>query len=432
MSRKTLIIGPVFYIILCTIVAMSWMKWPAAEVFSGDASDYGRAAVHLAHQGFYSVDGIHPFVEREPGYSVFLAGIFLIFGDYNVFAVFGVQAFLFLLISYLFCRELGLFIDADVMFAEKERLPAGKSTTAANGQRIAGICFVLLLTCISVFHSIFSAYREGFALILLLAFALFILRTERKPGVGWAVLAGMFLGFSILTYLTFLLFPLFLLPFFWLRHWDWKRSLIVLVVPFIVVAPWFVRNTQLPAAQRTLSSQRMTYVWYVRGEQAERVQGIEPFMCLWAEYISRDWSHRSDACSFNGLKNAEWNSGKSPVDDAQVAALGQQKIRRHFLNYLWFSIFEVLELHLPFVGGGWSHVYNIAAALSSIILYIGCALGLRSFLRKDFLLFLLLPLYNTLMFILTDATPRYLIPVIFCYCILSAVGYDRLLQRFRT
>ncbi len=64
------------------------------------------------------------------------------------------------------------------------------------------------------------------------------------------------------------------------------------------------------------------------------------------------------------------------------------------------------------------------------MLYAGFFVGLRAFFRPENLLWATIIVYNTLVFILTDATPRYLVPVLFCYAVFSAIGYDRLLKRF--
>jgi hypothetical protein len=171
-------------------------------------------------------------------------------------------------------------------------------------------------------------------------------------------------------------------------------------------------------------------MWYVRGEQAERVTGRMPLKCLIAEYLTRDWTGLSDACSFNGLMHRKWPDGfdlSADYGDVEGAAI--RKIRSHLLNYFNFSSYEVLELHLPFLGGGWSRAYNEYASLTMFMLYVGFFLGLPKILRRKHALWIAFIGFNTLIFILTDATPRYLLPVLFCYAIIAGIGYDWLLKR---
>lgn len=115
--------------------------------------------------------------------------------------------------------------------------------------------------------------------------------------------------------------------------------------------------------------------------------------------------------------------------DLQITKDGQAKIFANLGNYLWFSLFEIAELHFPYTNG-WGRVYNVGAMLSTAFLYLGCLFGLRTAFRwPEFLLFAGIALYVTGLFILTDATPRYLVPIIFCYALLAGIGYDVLISR---
>jgi hypothetical protein len=174
---------------------------------------------------------------------------------------------------------------------------------------------------------------------------------------------------------------------------------------------------------------RPAVTWYVRGKQAEHLRGTEPFMCLWAEYISRDWSQRSPYCSFNGVKNTRWPQGMTaPEEHLPAGQEGISLIKQYWPWHLWFSVFEILELHIPYVDS-WGFPYNQFAALSSLILYVGFLLAIPSLKKRETWLFLAIIAYNTGIFIMTDATPRYLMPVAFCYVFLASLGYDRALTR---
>ena len=409
MQRRAFYFAMAAYLLFCGIAFVRFFPFARGEIFSSDAAVYSQGAIHLLQSGFYSSDGVHPLFSREPGMSLFLAAVYAIFGIENAYALFLVQATLYYCSVLWFCRSL----------------------RNVFGERVAALCFFLLLTYVSVFHTIFSAYRECFALVLLLSFASLFLSFLRDRTMLKALASGAVLGGVILTYSSFLLFPFFLAVVLWRHRIRFREAVILVVLPFVVVAPWFIRNAQYGRAAQTEVLQRMTYVWYVRAEQAEKVHGLEPLRCLWSEYVSRDWSGRSDACSFNGVKNREWPRGVPNGNEAQVARVSQLRIVHSLPSYLWFSVFEILELHLPYVGGGWSFAFNLGASVAAFFLYLGCFLGMPFLFHQRSTLFVALMLYHTLFFIFTDATPRYLLPILFCYTVFAAYGYERLLHWYR-
>ncbi len=383
------------------------MSLPPEETFTHDASEYHLGGVHLAEIGFYSLDGSTPFFEREPGMSFFLSIVYRFFGTGSRMAIFAMQGLLYLGASLFFCHA----------FARR------------TSPRVALFCLGLLLTLPSVFHTIFSAYRENFTLSLLLLFVATLFHLERCPTWPFTLLAGALLGLVILTYIPFLLFPILLL-----LAWRFlripKRFLVTMaLLAYVIVFLWGVRNASYTGQMQLTAGERTTWMWYVRGQQAEHLRGLEPLRCLWSEYISRDWTGRSAYCSYNGVLHRYLEEGNTFADTATITREGQMRIMRYAPFYLWFSLFEILELHLPFVNG-WGFTYNLLAAVSSMILYLGCALSLSRRMLSVCTPLLLILAYSTAIFILTDATPRYLMPVIFCYAALAALGYDALLKRW--
>jgi 4-amino-4-deoxy-L-arabinose transferase-like glycosyltransferase len=338
--------------------------------------------------------------------SVFLAGIYTFFGIENRVAIFLLQGLLYLLSVLLFAKAL----------------------RQISSERVALLATVLLLTFPAVFHTIFSVYRENLALSIQLLLASAYIRWMQRPSWKAAIVTGVLSGVLILTYIPFLFFPVAFIPLVVLQRLP-KRYLAALVlIPYAIVGLWGLRNMQATGAFMLTGGERTAIMWHVRGEQAEHVRGLEPFKCLWAEYISRDWSERSEYCSFNGIMHRLWEEQPN-ADPAQVAAEGKEKILRYLPSYLWFSFVDIIELHLPYVNG-WGMLYNALAALGSLIVYVGFLLGIpKALLDRRFAYFFLLMLYSTLIFVLTDATPRYLIPTIFCYIAVAAVGFNRLFKR---
>lgn len=408
MQRSWIIVGVFLFAALGFVVFPFIIGVPWNLVFSSDAIGYSTGAKNLLLHSFYTFDGVHPFMDREPMMSFFLVPLYALFGIENGLALSLVQGIMLFVAAWCFCNEAARRI----------------------GPRAAGICFVLLLTSGSVMHTVFSAYRECLALILLLFFSATFLSSREQPTTPKTIFQGLLLGLVILTYYPFMFFPPLLLVVFWIQRRSLKEAVAVIIICYVVTSAWSLRNFNADGHFRVIDSRRTAVMWYVRGEQAEKVHGFEPFWCLWSEYVSRDWTGRSPACSFNGLMHQRWPQGftRMNTDYTQVIRDGRAKIRAHLLSYFNFSFYEVIELHLPFLGGGWSFRYNLFAAVTMFLLYVGFFAGIPRIFRREHALFIAIIGYNTLIFILTDATPRYLMPVVFCYALIAGIGYDWLLN----
>lgn len=375
---------------------------PGVESLGSDAGQYDALARSLITNGTFSLDGITPFFEREPGYSVFLALIYAVFGVGSYDVVFFVQAVLHAVAAVVFVR------------AVRPMVPRGAPT----------LLLALLLLSPPVFHVLFAVTRESVSLSLTMFLTAGLFWLLKSPSYKHAAIVGAVLGMLILTMSTFVLFPFFVIALLLLWRVSWKKIVLLCMVCAAVLAPWGIRNLAHRDMLCLTGCYRAALQWHVRGEQAEQIPvGTEPFMCLWAEYVSRDWSQRSLSCSFNAVWHRKWPAGFVGVpEDAVIAREGQQRILRNSPSYLWFSMFEVLELHLPYVNG-WGRLYNASAILWTVLAYLGALVSLPFLRRKEWLLVGALIGYITGIYALTDATPRYLVPILHCYALLAAIGY---------
>jgi hypothetical protein len=273
--------------------------------------------------------------------------------------------------------------------------------------------------------------RESLLASLFLLLAAATLSLMRKPRRNAALAQGSLSTAIILTGLPFLFLPLFLAGFLLLQRVSWRHLLPLLLIPFVCVGLWGIRNRVEFGRFAFGGDFRTTAMLYVRAQQAEHVQGLEALRCLWSEYISRDWTGRSPACSFNGLVNTKWPGRVPTTQDPEIRRESIATILRDFPNYLWFSVFEILEYHVPYVNG-WGHLYNIAVTVAQALLYVGCAVALFRWKKWGTVEWLctLLAAYSLGIYILTDATPRYHVPLLGAYAILAATGYNVLLTRF--
>ncbi len=397
------------YFAIWIFLAFATVSRPADQTFGGDADGYHQGAVSLVQEGAFNYKGA-PNTEREPGQSVFLAIAYEIGGIGNRYSAFVLQALLYLGAALFLVYEL----------------------RKVTSDRTGTIALALLLILPSAFHVLFTLNREHLALSLFMIVAACFLRLQREHSWKWAIIAAVSLAAIILTYVPYVLFPIFIIPLFWIMKLPKKYLPAIVAVPLIAIGVWAARNYSITGQPCLFGCYRSAVQWAVRGEQMMNLRGLEPLRCFYAEYISRDYTGRSPFCNFNAVQHELWPQGLYQDDrDLALAATGKAKIKENFGRYLWYSTIDVVELHIPYVNG-WGRIYNISAALSSLILYVGVLLSLPFVLRrKTFLFFIAAMVYTIGVFSLTDATPRYLMPVIFAYAVLAAIGYERVWSRFR-
>jgi hypothetical protein len=399
--------GSALFLLLLFSLLPSRLAEPYSQTFSGDALQYSILAEHLLREGTYSLDGVVPSSEREPGYSLFLALIYFLFSFENRTALFVLQGLLYLFASLFFTRE----------FAR------------GSSKRAAALCFLFLVLTPSVFHSLLSAYREGFALSITLLFAAAFLVTLRVRTFTSALLSGLLLGLLLLTYLSFLFLPLLLLPFLRTLHFPWRLTLPLLLIPLLVFSPWVVRNLVQGQSCLLGGCGRAAFMWVVRGEQVRTLRGLDSFRCLSAEYLSRELPERLRACSTEELYSVSQATSWEEDELLRAGEEGRRAVLRALPRYLGHSLVLALEYHFPYVNG-WGFVYNLLELSATMVLSMGVLLSL-SVLHKEQWFFLLLIGYATMVFALTEAIPRYRLPILFCYAALASLGYTRLLCRDR-
>lgn len=407
MTRRGFLFGTLSYLLLTCFIFPFLFGIPSTLFVSDDAS-YNSGAIHLLQQGFLSLDGIHAYMDREPGQSVLLAVTYAIFGVENVVGIYLVQGILLYISAFLFAQSFG------------------KHTSL----RVGAFTFFLLLTSGSVLHTVFVAVRECLALSLLLLFGAVYCRASQRLTLQSIIAMSVLMASTILTYYSFVYFPIALALLWLVERRPTQCILAFLVVTYVLVGLWAYRNFVALGDFSVIDGRRSNVAWFIRGEQAVNIHGVEPLRCLWAEYVSRDWSMVSPSCSFNAVMHRHWPNDFLPeVDYTEDGREGLLNIWKHPISYLWFSVIEIIELHFPYVGGGWSTRFHVYALLTQVFLGMGFLAGVRWLRHPIFHALLLFIAYNTLVFILTDATPRYMLPVFFCYTAIAAIGYDNLLHR---
>jgi 4-amino-4-deoxy-L-arabinose transferase-like glycosyltransferase len=166
---------------------------------------------------------------REPGFPIFLAGLFLVFGK-------GITA--------VKVANLCLAVAAAWVMA--------RLTLRVSTNPVAVIAAPLLF----LFHpgTLIAESRGGVEILFLLLLLLFVATLyralDRRHPAAYA-LSGAVLGVTVLVRSTPILFPAFLLVYLWLadRQVGWARAAlnvaVMIAMMCAVLSPWIVRNYRL-------------------------------------------------------------------------------------------------------------------------------------------------------------------------------------------
>ena len=410
-SRTIVAGGIIVYLILFTLLLPTRLAIDPALTFSNDAQTYHTSAIHIARSGFYSFDGIKPTIGREPGYSFFLAGLYVLFGEGNRTAIFLAQALLHLVATLLFLREF----------------------RRISSERTVLLCGAFLLFLPPIFHIIFTVYRESVALSLLLLISAAWLSLRRMPSFITAAVTGIFFGALLITYIPFMFFPLVLFGLCLYFRMRWQHIATLFLIALLFLGAWGTRNAKY-GEWTLIETRRTASTWAMRAELATIFSPLDPLRCLLSEYITRNTpAHLQGYCHPGRFAHGAWIREFSDTAEGQIALEQEAKRRilKHPLNYAWHTTVNIFTYHLPYVNG-WGFLYNVTAALGTVTLYVGIALFLahiRALWKKEYLFFLLLILYPAIIFSLTYPVPRYRTPVLFCYAVFASVGYASWLNR---
>jgi len=196
---------------------------------SSDMHDYDQRAMLLADKGTFNTNDVHGATYRAPGYVVFLATCYKLFGHtygivYDIQSILGVAM---LIAIYLLGKQL---FDKDVAL-------------------LALILAALYVPFIGYAGMLMS--ETLFITLLLFAIYAFV-RAIMHQRVAWFLIAGALFGFATLTRSIALIVPFILIIWLMIREsrlvfpWQtWKRILFMLLVMCCLIAPWTIRNTVL-------------------------------------------------------------------------------------------------------------------------------------------------------------------------------------------
>ena len=368
-------------------------------LFTGDALVYGELAHHLIKEHVYGlIDGgvLRPTLIRLPGYPLFLAACFKVFGDTNYLAVLWVQV----------AVDLGtcLLLAATAARIAGRRAGMWALWLAVLCPFTANYAAVVVAECLSMFC------------VALAFFALERWVTAWRDGCGWvrwAVVVGFALMGAVLLRPDQGLLAAAVVPaMLWVGWRSNGRSVMVKVAPavlalLVVVLPltfWAVRNWRVFHVVQPIAPK------YANDPGEEVPHGFMRWYRTWAigfpATVNVYWQYDGDVISMNDLPTRAFDSpeqraetaeifarynqeqASTPAVDAAFARLAEERVRAHPLRYyvvlpvareldMWFRPrIEYMKIPLDWWRFG-AHPWNslrayVMGALNIVYLALAC------------------------------------------------------------
>lgn len=404
-----------------------------------DPIQYDRLGFNLASGHGFSLSQSEPYLPtmfREPGYPLFLAAIYKIFGHTIRLVVF-LQCLLHALTALIVYRIAGRIFSERVAF-------------------VSGVVVSLFPTLANYPSYLMS--ETFFTFLLSASVALFI--TAVGGGKFRSYLcAGVLFGMLVLTKLTSLFLP-FLLVGIVLAQQKRRdigkfmaRAATLLAIVVLIVSVWSLRNKH---AFNTYSlAMRGGDVMWSRAQKVDDSprEILATVSCSFSEHLGKklfpDLVVRSDRYLYKDLdravemqKSYRSKGVKSEVTDEMLKQEAFMKISRHPFRYLLYTPVEAIKMtafsYLPFLNEeamrvrmrsiehGEAMLVVLKGAMRMIaypllaLLVIGIARSLRSWGR--WIVIAAVIVYFTTIYSLMDAIGRYGVPLIPFYCIFAVAA----------
>jgi 4-amino-4-deoxy-L-arabinose transferase-like glycosyltransferase len=384
----------------------------------GFADDYDLLGWSLSQgNGYRFLPDTAPTLMREPGYPLFLAGLFWLFGK-SLGAIRVANLLLTAITAWLTYRL------ADRIFSSKA---------------IAFLASVLLLIHPAIFVAELRGGVEILFTLLIVCFISALLAALQSGRFKDFFLAGLVLGVATLVRSTALLFPVFLVPFFLLwksARPSWIRACgviaVVLAGAMITISPWMIRN------------------WKVAGVPIP-TSSVQPIAAHAGQYIC---SNRSLYSNFQDLDSeaAEFRSRFGTQHgfrfaggyymyfyDVKDELAFSKLLAQHVIeNYersptLIFRCSAINVFNFWFTGKDWTATaMNALVQLPYLILgVLGMIFTLKSGRGSDGGILMLFIAYLMLVHLPVHAQARYSVPLIPLLAIFAAVAALNIRSRLR-
>lgn len=377
------------------------------------ADDYDKLANSLvAGQGYRLAPDLPETMMREPGYPLFLAGAFRMFGS-TLYVARIANFVLTLLICFAIFRIARFYSD-------DPNVP-------------------LVATLIFLFHPgvVIAEARGGVEILFiffLVAFFAVLLKAIEKGTLRAYLVAGAVLGLLSLVRSTLLLFPFLLLAYFFIvaRSMKERRTAIVNIAvlscaAFVVLLPWMVRNYSLvnqfvpTATVQGVAAQSGQYICKNMGLD-KRLQDVDYQASEARNELAKRWGYQFRASYYQYF----YSTADEASFNKQLMAAVLGEYRESPMLYLRCTTSNLFNFW--FAGKSWtSTLLNMGVQLP---LLISAAVGfilLRKNARDDTArkqvgVIWLLIFYLWGMHALIHAQARYSIPLVAVLAIISSVA----------
>lgn len=399
-------------ILVASLIYMYFVNSRPITELGGDQLVYNQIANNILQNHGFSQSIAPPYkpsIQRTPAYPLFLAAIYAVFGANNFEMVRIIQILLMLCVLVL------TFIMAFLVFENK--------TISYLSLALCAFCGFDYYTGLGVYSYIFT---EPLTIFLVCWAMLFVILARKENLRIYFILAGFFLALTMLTRPVYLLFPLVIILFVSSRSVMKKNILnlaLLCTVILVCVLPWTIRN-YLNFNKTIILSAPLSGLALFSGA----IINNPDFM----PYPDADFSVNGVALPAEDMEHAKtemrqlyqaFNHGGEGgpelfVHDNELKKIGLKIIQENYFVFMQRWFYRLL--------GHWrlGDVANILngitkkvdvrqyakIALKSLVLLI-VTLSIVSGLRnKLFVLLLLFPLYNMLIY--TPFTPqiRYSMP----------------------
>ncbi len=375
--------------------------WP--QPVEGDAVLYDQLATSLVNgYGFSKGPGEPQTAVRGPGYPLFVAGFYALFG-HHVLPVYLMQILLDALTLLLLHR-----FALDMI-------------GHARGAFIAAAFYALYPPFIQQAISLYSETLYG--LLLLASLWVFWWATRRGQG-RWFALCGLVLGLATLVRPVTLLFPIWLGACLWpmrRRVGIWRPTLVLIAFFVLVLTPWTMRNQRLfgtfvPVS--TLSGLNF-YQAHVGIDQADALRVRRP----------------TEAISLLRRQLAERGIPPDSLNEAQFDRAAQREalvlIAQHPARYFYLFLNRFLRLWLNVGYYGRPSLASLFLAGANGLLLLGMVLAwvrYRGAWWTAALPSLAVVIYFTLFHMVIHAQVRYSFPVVPYVMIFAGYAAGRLVE----
>lgn len=401
-----------------------------------DSVQYDRLGINLSQGHGFSLEDSSPFTRtmfREPGYPVFLAFIYTIFGHKIWVAVF-IQIVLHALTAVI------TYLTAKEIFSE--RIAA-----------VSGVVVALFPTLANMAGYILS--ETFFTFLLSLAMYIF-LKCIKIEKLSWFMILGVIMGAAILTKVVTLFLPIALAGMILLIFMDKHKKLfkiiaylaIFITITYSITAFWLVRNkNNFNVVALTLRGGEA--LW----SRAEKLDDSPRELAATALYsvsealghkIFPDVTDKPERYLFKDFDRAEElrrQHKKDGLTDIQVENIFKteaiDKIKARPLAYIGYTFIEGIKMtaftYIPFLNEskvqksfkglrGGSIILSAVKGADRLIAYI-LILGFFIAIMRNWPLadrwwpLALVVIYFNVIYSMLDAIGRYAIPLIPFYCI---------------